>query len=91
MGLGCFNSYSTLCSEIFGVTPWRILKNLKSLPLKVKEAKYAPLEKLGQNVLLTPTPVPMPTWLLLNIVRTLITLKAVKGRKNNGQAKGLGR
>ena len=72
------------------MTPWLTQKNPKSLPLKVKEAKYALLEKLGQNVLLTPTPVPMPTWLLLNIVKTLITLKAVKGRKNNGKAKGLG-
>jgi len=73
------------------VTPWLTQKNPKSLPLKAKEARYAPKERRGQNVLLTPTPVPMPTWLLLNIVRTLITLKAVKGRKNNGQAKGLGR
>ena len=73
------------------MTLWLTQKNPKRLLLKAKEARYAPKERRGPNVLLTLTPVPMPTWLLLNIVRTLITLKAVKGRKNNGQAKGLGR
>ena len=89
MGTGGLDYNSTFCAEIFRVTVWRILKNLKKLPLKVKEARYAPKEKRGPNVLSTLILVLMPTWQPLNIVKTLITPRNL--RVSNGQVKGLGK
>ena len=56
-------------------------KNQKKLPLKAKEARYAPKEKRGPNVLSTLTPLLMPTWQPLNIVKTLICKKKVRGKR----------
>ena len=91
MGTGGLDYNRTFCAEIFRVTVWRILKNLKRLPLKAKEVRYAPKEKRGLNVLSTLILVLMPTWQPLNIVKTLTMQRKVRGKINNGQVEGLGR
>jgi hypothetical protein len=91
LGTGGLDYNRTFCAEIFRVTAWRILKNLKKLPLKAKEAKYVPKEKLGPSVLSTLILVRMPTWPLLNTAKTLTMRKKVRGKRNNGQVEGLGR
>ena len=50
---------------------------------KARVVRSAPRVKLGQKELLTPTLLPMPTWLRQSIAKIPITPKAVK-RKSNG-------
>ena len=91
MGIGGSDYNCTFCAEIFRVTLWLTQKNPKRLLLKAREARYAPKEKRGPNVLSTLTLVLMPTWQPLNIVKTLTMQKKVRGKRSNGQVKGLGR
>jgi len=65
--------------------------NQKSRPQKVRGVRFAPREKLGQNALLTRILAHMQTWRLPNTVKTLTTLKVVKGKNHNGKIKGLGK
>ena len=65
--------------------------NQKSLPQKVREVRFAPREKLGQNALLTRILAHMQTWRLPNTVKTLTTPKKVRVKSHNGKIKGLGK
>ena len=85
MGACCFNFNCTFRAKIFRVDVWRILKNQKKPLQKVKAVRYAQKVKLGRNVLLTPTLVLTPIWLLQNTAKTQIMLKKVKGKRVNAK------